>query len=95
MIGEDTWINLARREIAKHQAAGRPAVITDCRFPNEVAMARDLGFMMVWVDRPGVPAGEHASESAVSYRDADVIVANDGSREDLAALVLGAIPEER
>ena len=87
VIGPDTWINLAHKKINEAHAYCRPVVLTDVRFPNEVAMARDLGFKLLWVDRPGVGAIDHASESSVGPDDADAIIYNGGSIEDLAARV--------
>lgn len=91
VIGPDTWLNLAERKIQRNLASGKPVALTDVRFPNEVAMARRMGFRLLWISRPGVEDGEHASESAIGPDDADVVVVNDGSRDALLARVLEAI----
>ncbi|MFP3968435.1 hypothetical protein SMC26_39490 [Actinomadura fulvescens] len=84
VVGSDTWIDLAHREAMDAWTQGRPVVITDVRFPNEVTYARDYGYRLIWIDRPGVTDGGHASESAVRPEDADRIVYNGGSVADLA-----------
>ena len=90
-IGLNTWIHLAEQKISEYNADGRPVVITDVRFPNEVALARRLGFRLLWISRPGVEDGKHSSESSVGPSDADAIVVNDGTKEDLASRVSRAI----
>jgi hypothetical protein len=56
--------------------------VTDIRFANEAAMIRDLGGVLVRVERPGVgPVNEHVSE--VMPFEADHTLLNDGSIEQL------------
>lgn len=68
-----------------------PTVITDVRYPNEVAAIRDRGGVLVWVHRPGVTRLGHESERAVSAADADVVVVNDGTVRRLHRRVLTAL----
>lgn len=90
-IHPDTWIVVAQKAVSAAWDAGRFVVITDVRFPNEVAYARRHGFLTVWVDRPGQTlhgeGADHASEQLVSAEDADVILYNGGTLEDLPARV--------
>lgn len=90
-LGPDTWVRTAHREVWAAWQTDRPVVLTDVRFPNEVAYAKRHGFMVVWIDRPGVYQGEHASEHAVTPDDADVVVYNGGDLTDLAARVSLAV----
>lgn len=66
-------------------------VITDCRFPNEVAMVRQLGGEIWQVVRPGVNAGGtgHASDTDGSQFNPDRVILNDGTLEDLRAKLEG------
>lgn len=75
-------------EFAGYQ--GQPVVITDCRFPNEARMVRQLGGQIWQVVRPGhePPRTGHASETDGSEFAPDVVIVNDGSVEDLRAKVL-------
>jgi hypothetical protein len=84
VVGASTWVDIAHRTVRAAWLESRPVVLTDVRFPNEVAYARRYGLRLVWIDRPGVGDGEHASEAAVGPRDADLIVRNDGTVDGLA-----------
>jgi len=83
-IHPDTWVALAHRKVQAAWDDGRFVAVTDVRFPNELAWARRHGFLCVWVDRPTALDGSHASERAVGPSDADVVLYNGGSLEDLA-----------
>lgn len=52
LLGEDIWTTAARRRIESLRAEGKPVVITGIRFPNEAAMVRELGGVLVWIERP-------------------------------------------
>ncbi|WP_431888719.1 hypothetical protein [Nocardiopsis alba] len=85
VIGDDVWVRLALRRISAAWAGGRRVVITDVRFPNEVTALRAHGVRLVWLDRPGVgPANDHITERSVFPEDADAVIKNDGTPDDLA-----------
>lgn len=86
VLGEDIWVDYARDRIADALYRGAKVVCTDVRFPNEVDLIRDLGGLVVRIDRPGVVGSEHASEQGIAKPDQ--IVTNDGSIEALHAAVL-------
>jgi hypothetical protein len=82
-VDEDYWVRIVDDNM---RSDGYPdAVITDVRFPNEVAYVLARGGYVVRVNRDGVgPANGHVSERADAlYRDFDVD--NSGSLDDLAA----------
>jgi hypothetical protein len=77
--GQDCWVNIARRKIL---ATSNNVVVTDIRFANEAAMIRELGGVLIRIERPGVgPVNEHVSE--VMPFEADHTLLNDGSIEQL------------
>lgn len=78
MIGENTWVDIAARNIQNHLDAGTSVAITGIRFDNELQMIRDLGGESVWVERAGLeaPVSTHASENSVTGEDFDVTVLN-------------------
>jgi hypothetical protein len=77
--GQDCWVNIARRKIL---ATTSDVVVTDIRFANEAAMIRELGGVLIRVERPGVgPVNEHVSE--VMPFEADHTLLNDGTIEQL------------
>jgi hypothetical protein len=72
------WIQQALITISE---ASGPVVVTDCRYPNEAAVLKRMGFRMVRVIRPhhtdGTP--EHESETALDGYPADVELTNGGT----------------
>ena len=66
MIHPDLWIDLARRKISLAMASGLSVVVDDVRFENEAQVIRDLGGMVLGLERHGAGAGGHVSESGVS-----------------------------
>jgi hypothetical protein len=68
--------------------AGDKIVITDVRFPNEADAIKDLGGQIWRVKRLGIGAvNEHVSETAMDGYKVDQIFVNNGSVEDLMALL--------
>jgi hypothetical protein len=85
--GQDCWVNIARRKI---EATSKNVVVTDVRFPNEVAMIRDLGGEIIRVDRPGVgPVNDHPAEHQPIESEHTII--NDGTVEELHDAILELI----
>lgn len=84
IYGQDCWVDIARRKIDR--AIG-DVVMTDVRFKNEADMIRDMGGLVVRVDRPGVgPKNNHVSESMPFAPDA--VLVNDGTLQDLETAIL-------
>ena len=104
MIGMDTWVAIIRRHAHRDTVDGRGLAITGIRFPNEVEMIRELGGVLVWIDRPEVtekirtgiaardPLAQHASEHSIGPESFDWVVHNDAS---LQALELAAYEFQR
>lgn len=82
MISTSVWADIASRRIQELRR-NSPVAVTGMRFGNELGMAGDLGALTVWVERPGVPSDDHASETSVSEEDFDITLLNDGTLEDL------------
>jgi hypothetical protein len=69
-------------------SAGDKVVITDVRFPNEADAIKDLGGQVWRVKRLGIGAvNEHVSETAMDGYKVDQIFINNGSIDDLMALL--------
>ena len=76
LLGEDIWVEATFKKI-KAEGAER-VVITDCRFPNELAWVKVSKGSSVWIDRPGTGAvNGHSSESALAGIDFDYTFIND------------------
>lgn len=81
------WIHAALTEVDAANDIGRPVVITDVRYPNEIEALRARGFHLLYLDRPGIPHLVHESEGALGPEDADYTVMNGGTVVDLEAAV--------
>jgi hypothetical protein len=88
MVHPELWLLLARQhldnmiELRDGHAPG--FVISDVRYENEAQWVRDLGGVVVHIQRPDAQAvASHSSESGVAVHDNDFVIHND---EDLAHL---------
>jgi hypothetical protein len=89
LIGENTWVDIAARNIDEERHINRQAiVITGIRFKNELEMIRKRGGILLFVERPDMGnQSSHASEITLQPRDFDDIIVNAGSLEQLYAKV--------
>ncbi len=62
MINPDVWVSIMRRRIEQKLAEGVPVALTAARFPNELAMIRELSGLAVWVERSAVRPSEDTEE---------------------------------
>lgn len=84
VLGSETWVDLAARTIKASLAPG--VIITDVRFPNEVAMLRSFAARIFRVRKPGVgPVNGHVSDAMFDQIAVDGFIENDGSIADLHA----------
>jgi len=83
-INEEHWINHLWLEM--EEKGIYDYCITDVRFKNEISFIKrefvSPGYV-IWVERPGVEQGTHASENSITADDCDGFVLNDGTIEDL------------
>src|SRR5512139_111227 len=87
MIGEDLWVNAWKRLVLNHNEE-QPIVCDDVRFDNEVAAVRELGGIIVQIERPmaeRIYVSNHASEQLECVPD--LTVHNDGSLEEYRAKI--------
>lgn len=86
-LDEGFWVRAAVDSI---EAVEGPVVVTDVRFPNEADAIRNLGGLLVRINRPGYDGDGHPTETALDDYLADLNVPNDGTVSQLktmAALV--------
>ena len=88
-IGESLWVDAWRRRV-ESLPADTKIVADDCRFPNELEAARELGFVPVRIRRSGADRREdrHFSEYALDEVWMPEFL-NDGAPEALALNILG------
>jgi len=80
LIHSDLWVIVMRNRLG--MMADRYLVFDDVRFENEAAMIRDMGGLIVHVDRLCEDVDAHASEVGINNADGDEFIDNDGSLED-------------
>lgn len=60
----EMWVESMRKRLLEAQERGKSVVITDCRFPNELALVRLLGGKIVRVSRGEEPSWFNTAISA-------------------------------
>lgn len=83
-LGADIWVDAAFTKMH----ADRDYVISDCRYPNEIAAILDHGGIVVKVSRIGIePLANIADQALASFAGWSAEIHNDGSLDDLRASV--------
>lgn len=88
VVHDDFWVIPMKRKLKEHLRNNRSVVISDVRFSNEINLIKDLGGIVVRVDRanPDKIAGidKHRSEVELeSYKEWNYIIDNNATLEDL------------
>lgn len=80
LVDPDIWINLLCNRISLTEKS----VISDVRFPNEVAKLRDQGGVLVQIYRPSISNNDsHSSENLLTSHHFDDVIVNDGTLDEL------------
>lgn len=88
MIHENLWTNIWQQRARSRLQDGHPVVVDDVRFPNEVEAVHRMGGKLILLARNQYCIGtKHESEAYVNEIDVDAIILNEGTVEDLHALV--------
>lgn len=83
------WIHLFEIKWAKlcKEKEYPVLIVSDCRFPNEVASIKERGGYIIKITRPAEPRKgaehNHSSETGISSLYHDVLIVNDGTKEKL------------
>ncbi len=91
LIHEDMWVMAAKKRLDALEDFN--VVFDDVRFENEAKMIRINGGLIVHIDRGLDSFDPHCSEAGIMRRNADAVVENDGSLEDLYFKVFQAISD--
>lgn len=74
---EDVWIQFMKRNLSAMPEEAR-VVIGDLRFPNEAAMVKEMGGIIVRIEREGLESDDtHSSETLMDSIEADIVITND------------------
>lgn len=67
LIGQEIWLQAARKHIAWLQASGAPGITCDdVRFDNEAELIQELGGVVIELVRPDSVRMDHVSEAGVN-----------------------------
>lgn len=94
MINQNTWVIIAKKRISEAWRRGEHVLITDVRFDNEAQAIRELGGVVIHIERPGqeeIQSNQHASEAGVTYKVGDLMLINDKGLKDLQAKVISTM----
>lgn len=83
---EDFWIDITLAEIVERCKTGQDKnfVITDVRFLNEATRLKNMGAVLIRLERPGIPTYDHISEKELDdYAGFDFKIKNDSGLEQL------------
>lgn len=89
IFGQDFWLDQLLPPI--NWWAGKPTVITDTRFENELTRIKDLGGFNIRIVRPSFEGDGHASEVEPPAHLIDCVIRNEGSLDELYAAVETAL----
>jgi hypothetical protein len=90
--GEECWIRLMQREWEQVRLSVDGMVVSDIRFDNKAAAIRDLGGVIICVERRAAqPIVPHKSERGVSASLIDVTIINNGSIAEFLADAFNAL----
>jgi hypothetical protein len=85
MVHPNLWVILASNKLMK---LGAGMIISDVRFENEALWVRDLGGVIIHVQRDNASKVEpHASESGITFEEGDILLTNNGTLDELQQAV--------
>jgi len=85
-MGSDFWVDIAANRIKIAMNKGCNVVVDDVRFPNELAMVRQLGGRLLYLRRDEAAQIEtygHASEVSIGGQYFDQVIPNSDTMIDL------------
>lgn len=92
-LRDDLWIHMARVRLVRSNSQ---FVFPDVRFENEADFVRTNNGILIHVIRPGnkISNSDHASEAGIEIKDADIVIDNNGSLDDLRTKVWRVIDNQ-
>lgn len=95
-MGQRFWLQIAQAFIIDQRRQGeREFVVSDVRFANEAEWIKEAGGEVWRIERSAAaPVRDHESERHVAALDADHVITNDGTIEDLWCQVSALVGSE-
>jgi hypothetical protein len=78
-IHEQAWVNALFADYSDNSSW----LVTDMRFPNEVASIKERGGITLRINRPNVVQLDHPSETLLDNYEFDYVIENDGTIDEL------------
>jgi hypothetical protein len=91
----DYWLRIGLTALEGVAARGFPAVVTDCRYPNEAEALRERAFMFIRIERPSANAPSHESDTALADYPTDGVIQNTAGLDSLRMAILRAADADR
>lgn len=83
LLGEDVWVQAAKKSILAELNRGSSVVITGVRFSNELLMVESLGGFPVYVWRDLPQTDTHPSENGLDKHNFEFVIRNTSTLEAL------------
>jgi hypothetical protein len=87
VVHKDFFVIPMKRKLKEHMMNGWQIVISDCRMLNEAKMIKDMGGLLIRIDRNNadkISNAQHSSEiELIDYDKWDYIIENNGTLEEL------------
>ena len=80
-VWRETWVEYMMHLYPR--GLDRLILITDVRFPNEMAAIKREGGFCIKVTRPGIPLSNDVADTALEGAEFDAEILNDGNLDDL------------
>jgi hypothetical protein len=87
IMGDNIWVNLWSTKVSELTSMNQGVVADDVRFLNEAKIIRDMGGVVVRMERPSSTKTNHESED--QNFDADLVIENNDTIEK----IINSIPK--
>jgi hypothetical protein len=91
MDGKTIWVRLCEKKILNLLEQNKKILVSDGRFPDEINMIKNLGGIIIKINRKNKYDIQHQSESYIDKLKADFIINNDGTLEELEENIIKII----
>lgn len=83
MDNKTIWVRLCQKKINDLLKQNKKIIVSDGRFIDEINMIKEMGGIIIKIIRNNNYDIHHESESYISKLDADIIIENNGTLDDL------------
>lgn len=91
MIHPDLWLIIAKQRLSNLEYV----VVSDIRFENEAALIREMGGVIIHIERQTDKneTSNHESEKGIAFKECDLCIVNDSDIESLEQKVVSLFPK--